>query len=113
MTPVSLFFASLCCLIGTSSESDHTTKREEKEFTETPEEVENTCDRNDEATIKTRWRGELSIIKHEKHIEIEWKKIVQRASCVRAMEFFVDGVKEEALWGGHKETVRIYKIEQT
>jgi len=78
-----------------------------KEFTETPKEVKNTCDRNNEETIKKRWRGELSIIKHETYIEIEWKKIVQRAACVRAMEFFVDGVKQENVWGSHKETVEI------
>ena len=83
-----------------------------KEFTETPTEVENTCDRSDEATINKRWRGELSIIKHERYIEIEWKKIVQKAPCVKAMEFFVDGEKQEDVWRHNIETVRINKIEQ-
>ena len=62
--------------------------------------------------IDKRWRGELSIKKKETYIEIEWKKIVQRAKCVRNMEFYVDGVKQEDLWGHHKETLRINKIEQ-
>ena len=101
----------ICCLINTS-ESNPCAKRVIKEFTETPEEIAGTCDRNNEETISKRWRGELSIIKQETYIEIEWKKIVQKASCVRAMEFFVDGVRQEDLWGKYQETVRINKIEQ-
>ena len=84
-------------------------KREKKEFTETPVQAVNTCDRNNKETINKRWRGELSIRKHGTNIEIEWKKIVQDHRCVRAMEFFVDGEKEKDIWGAHKETVRINK----
>ena len=84
-------------------------KREKKEFTETPVQAENTCDRSNEETINKRWRGELSITRHGTYIEIEWKKIVQDHRCVRAMEFFVDGEKEKDIWGAHKETVRINK----
>lgn len=106
-----LFLVGVCCLI-TTGESNFCVMKEIKEFTETPEEVKDTCDRNTEEYINKRWRGELSIIKHETYIEIDWKKIVQRASCVKAMEFFVDGVKQGAAWGPHMETVRIDKIEQ-
>ena len=70
-------------------ESNSCVKRVFKEFTETPEEVAGTCDRNNEETISKRWRGELSIIKHETYIEIEWKKIVQKASCVKAWIFML------------------------
>jgi len=93
-------------------ESNSCVKREIKEFTETPEEIKDTCDRSNEETIKKRWRGELSILKRESYIEIEWKKIVQKVSCVKAMEFFVDGVKEKDIWDRQRETVRINKIEQ-
>ena len=83
-----------------------------KEFKDTPVQAVNTCDRNNEGTINKRWRGELSITKHGTYIEIDWKKIVQDHRCVRAMEFFVDGEKEKDIWGAHKETVRINKIQQ-
>ena len=111
MTSLFLILVCICCLMN-SGESNSCAVRVIKEFTKTPEEVESTCDRNNEETIKRRWRGELSIIKHKTYVEIEWKKIVQRASCVKAMEFFVDGVKQEALWAHHKDSVRINKIEQ-
>ena len=106
-----LILVCVCCLIS-SGESNSCTKTDQKEFTDTQEEVKNTCDRNDEIHIQKRWRGELSIKKHKKYIEIEWKKIVHKASCVKAMEFYVDGVEQEGLWGHHRETLRINKIEQ-
>ena len=77
-----------------------------KEFTETPIEVQNSCSREN---IENRWRGELSYTRTETHIEVDWKKIVQDSVCVKAMEFFVDGVKQPDHWGKHKESVRIYK----
>ena len=111
MTHMFLIFVCMCCLINTC-ESHSCTMIEVKKFTETPEEVQHTCHRNNEDTINKRWRGELSIKKHKSYIEIEWKKIVQRASCAQAMEFFVDGVKEEDIWSSDMETVRIDKIEK-
>ena len=56
--------------------------------------------------------GRAEYKKHEAYIEIEWKKIVQKASCVLAMEFFVNGVNEREIWKRHEETVRINKIDQ-
>ena len=79
-----------------------------KEFTETPKEVQNSCD--SAANIENRWRGELSYTETETYIEVDWKKIVQDSACVKAMEFFVDGVKQEGAWGGHQESTRIDKI---
>ena len=102
---IPLVFVS-CLITALSSPFD---KREKKEFTETPVQAVNTCDRNNEETISKRWRGELSITKHGTYVEIDWKKIVQDHRCVRAMEFFVDGEKEKDIWGAHKETVRINK----
>ena len=78
----------------------------QKEFTETPLEVQNSCSREN---IENRWRGELSYIRKETYIEVYWKKIVQDALCVLAMEFFVDGVKQRDIWGRQNENVRIDK----
>ena len=97
----SLFILLLNCKESSSCD--------QKEFTETPIEVQNSCDTND---IENRWRGELSYHKTETHIDVHWKKIVQDWKCVKAMEFYVDGAKQEDLWGRHKESVRIDKIEQ-
>ena len=108
-----IFFKFICfCSVINIGESNPCVKREIKEFTETPKEEAGTCDRNNEDTINKRWRGELSIKKHASYIHVEWKKIVQKSSCVKAMEFFVDGVKEKDIWKRHEETVRINKIEQ-
>ena len=78
-----------------------------KEFTETPKEVQNSCD--SAANIENRWRGELSYTETETYIEVDWKKIVQDSACVKAMEFFVDGAKQKDIWGGHKESIKIDK----
>ena len=77
-----------------------------KEFTETPIEVQNSCSREN---MENRWKGELSYTRKETYIEVHWTRIVQDALCVKAMEFFVDGVKQKDIWGGHQESVRIDK----
>ena len=59
--------------------------------------------------MENRWRGELSYTRTKTYIEVYWKKIVQNSACVKAMEFFVDGVKQKDAWGGHLESVRIDK----
>ena len=79
----------------------------QKEFTETPLEVQNSCSREN---IENYWRGELSYTRTETYIEVHWKKIVQDSVCVKAMEFFVDGVKQKDVWGRQNENVRIDKI---
>ena len=79
----------------------------QKEFTETPIEVQNSCSREN---MENRWRGELSYTRKETYIEVYWKKIVQDSLCVRSMEFFVDGVKQKDVWGRPNENVRIDKI---
>ena len=78
------------------------------EFTETPIEVQNSCDSTE--NIENRWRGELSYTRTETYIEVHWKKIVQDWKCVKAMEFFVDGVKQRDIWGRQNENQRIDKI---
>ena len=80
----------------------------QKEFTATPKEVQNSCLSEN---MEKRWRGELGYDSTERYIELHWKKIIQNWACVKAMEFFVDGVKQKDVWGRHKETVRIDKIE--
>ena len=77
-----------------------------KEFTENPKEVKDSCGE----AIENRWRGELSLSLTERHIEVEWKRIVQDSACVKAMELFVDGVKQRDIWGRHKEKVRLEKM---
>ena len=84
-----------------------TSSCDQKEFTETPIEVQDSCFREN---LENRWRGELSYTWKETYIEVHWKKIVQDWACVKAMEFFVDGVKENDIWGRHNENVRINKI---
>ena len=79
----------------------------QKEFTETPKEVQNSCFLEN---IENQWRGELSYTRSETYIEVQWRKIVQDWTCVKAMEFFVDGVKQINIWGGQQESVRIGKI---
>ena len=79
----------------------------QKEFTETPIDLQNSCSLEN---IENCWRGELSYTRSETYIEVHWMSIVQDALCVKAMEFFVDGVKEKDIWGRHKESVRIDKI---
>ena len=98
---VLLFVAQL--MNNTESSSCH-----KRKFTETPTEVQNSCDNAE--NIWNRWRGELSYTWSETYIEVHWKKIVQDWACVKAMEFFVDGVKENDIWGRHNENVRINKI---
>ena len=78
-----------------------------KEFTDTPIEVENSCDTTE--NLENRWRGELSYTRTETHTEVHWKKIVQDWECVKAMEFFMDSVKQQDIWGDHKESVWIEK----
>ena len=80
---------------------------DQKEFTETPIEVQNSCDTHN---IESQWRGELSYTRTETYIDVHWKKIVQDWTCVKAMEFFVDEVKDRGIWGRQNENVRINKI---
>ena len=97
-----LVFLSVAQLIKTTESSSCSPK----EFTETPIEVQNSCSREN---MENRWKGELSYTRKETYIEVHWTRIVQDALCVKAMEFFVDGVKQKDAWGGHQESVRIDK----
>ena len=79
----------------------------QKEFSENPIEVQDSCSREN---LENRWRGELSYTWKETYIEVQWKKIVQDWTCVKNMEFFVDGVRDESIWGMQNEIVRINMI---
>ena len=101
MTTLVILFVTF--LINTTKSSSCV----QKEFTKTPREVQNSCD--SEENVENRWRGELSYNRSETYIEVQWKKIVQDPDCVKAMEFFVDGVKDRDIWGKHKENIKIDK----
>ena len=99
-----LFFASLIlCLCDCQSADESCIP---KEFTENPDGVDKSC----EGAIENRWRGELSFDKTETYIEVHWKKIVQDWKCVKAMEFYLDGVKQKDVWGRQNEKQRIDSI---
>jgi len=96
---------SLFILLLNSKESSSC---DQKEFTETPIEVQNSCDSTE--NIQNRWRGELSYTWRKTYIDVHWKKIMQDWKCVKDMKFFVDGVQDRGIWGRQNELVRINKI---
>lgn len=54
---------------------------DQKEFTETPIEIQNSCDSTE--NIENRWRGELSYTRRETLIEVDWKNCSGLEVCQR------------------------------
>ena len=108
MASLTSFFILVTTSLGVDLIASSSSSCLQREFTETPVEVQNSCDSTE--NLENRWRGELSYTWNETYIELHWKKIVQDWTCVKAMEFFVDGVWQKDVWGRGKEDVRINRI---
>ena len=113
MTQLTIFLN--IAVVGLVASSSCTTK----EFTETPAEVENPCEGHfyydyfypddEDSFFLHQWRGELRYTSDEAYIYIEWKKLVHDPRCVHTIEFFVNGVREDA-WEEQNETAIINNL---